>query len=73
MVYEPPVPETAKGYYYYHDKKLAITLPHFPFSKEGGESLPSFTIHLWGQERQSPNPRYKFVRNMLLKITVFQK
>jgi hypothetical protein len=41
-VYEPPVPKTAKGYYYYHDKKIAITLLYLssPFRKGGRESPP---------------------------------
>jgi hypothetical protein len=56
--YEPPVPKTAKGYYYYRDKNFAITLPQFPFSKRGGEEgeekVPLYHDSLWGHRKGNP-------------------
>ncbi len=54
MVYEPPVPKTTKGYYYYRDKKIASSLPQFPFSKGGGKKVPLFLVSLVGTGKAIP-------------------
>ncbi len=55
----PRVPKTAKGYYYYHDKNIAITLPQFPFSKEGGEESPPLPRLTVGTGKAIPPSKLK--------------
>jgi hypothetical protein len=75
-LYEPPVPKTAEGYYYYRDKKIASSLPQFPFSKEGERKslYPRFTVGTGKAILQRGGGSYlEFARNMFLRITVIQK